>query len=273
MDKICFEAGIVVARLPAVDAFYGENTGSSTALEVDVPPSIVLSNWDSTLNATFDATCMTNSSIPMSSSERACAASHTLVWQSIVDIDSKRGATVPSPQSNSVKNFAEKHFGTVDYGCYGDWLENLGACHSLSHAFPLVKDCAVGKGRNAQQVFYLVLEDDILIREKGSTASFVSFIRYVLESLPADCEMCYLGYAANWKMQNHDSARLKSANDSIFFVPSYLWQLHGYLLSSAGASKLLSYLPIDAPADNYVARLVYEKKIKVTLRFRLLFFF
>lgn len=260
MEKLCDETGLVIARLPAVDGRFSETRNGKNCV---IPECIVRQTWDSSVNATFDATCMTNSTVVMSASERACALSHAIVWLSIDEFFSRIDANRPVTQSAQVqalKAFTEIYFlslGTT----YQSWLENLRFCFHLSNF--LISPSPSGLISKVDRNFYLVLEDDALIREKGSVASFAAFLRHITESLPLDCELCYLGYAANWQKQCDDSARYHKSDSSLFFEPTYLWQLHGYLLSRTGARKLLSHMPIDAPVDNFVAQLVYEKKIKV----------
>ena len=240
MEKLCYEIGMITSRFPAVD-------GSSQ--HIMIPESLVLKKWDSALNATFDETCVSNPAIEMSLSERACAMSNVIVWQAIASMSSKQqndnDVIIMSVIHNSLNEFTKNHFGGSDV--YNTWLQSIIFSHSLN-------DDSRSEAR-----YYLILEDDATISEKPSTAPFRAHIRQVIEALPHNCELCYLGYAVNWSKQ----VECDFADESIFFVPSYLWQLHGYLLTPAGARKLLSHLPINAPVDNFVARLVYEKKIKV----------
>ena len=106
--------------------------------------------------------------------------------------------------------------------------------------------------------FFLIFEDDAaLIPRDGSFYSM--FLDTVLD-IPSDCDICYLGYAANMAMQSN----FRRNKISRFFEPTYLWHLHAYLLSASGVRKLLSHLPIDRPVDNFIARLVNEKKLKVS---------
>jgi hypothetical protein len=46
-----------------------------------------------------------------------------------------------------------------------------------------------------------------------------------------------------------------------------LWQLHAYMLTSESAEKLLSYLPISEPVDNFIARLIHSGAIQVTVTY------
>jgi GR25 family glycosyltransferase involved in LPS biosynthesis len=112
-------------------------------------------------------------------------------------------------------------------------------------------------------LFCLVLEDDAVFRFRGRRAgrdvSVSAYLGSIARALPEDCDLCYLGYAANREKQDH----YLENQSSMFFVPSYVWQLHGYLLSPRGAAKLLAHLPVNEPVDNFVGRLCYNKKLKV----------
>ena len=270
------ETGLLLARFPAVDAqrikASGQPISSTDNNELlKIPCTVISETWDSSLNSTFDETCMANPAVTMSASERACALSHLIVWQSIVDIskNTTKSKREDLAHCSQLRDFIEQYDVVSGDSSYSDWIQVL----RFSMSF---YDPNVGKKLSCtRQIlecprFFLVLEDDALIREKGSMASFSAHIRYITERLPRDCDMCYLGYAVNWKMQSEESA-IHADDSSLFFTPSYLWQLHGYLLSSDGARKLLSHVPVDAPVDNYVGRMVYEKKIKVPLGLYIIF--
>lgn len=266
---MCSESGLLVARFPAVDAQRIKATGkpmnsSDNPETLKIPSTLIAETWDSSLNSTFDETCMANPAVTMSPSERACAVSHLIVWQSIVDItkNAMKSKREDWTHCSQLRDFIEQHDAISGDDNYYEWTKILR--FSMSPDEPATeKELSCPREISERPHFFLVLEDDALIREKGSTASFIAHIRYIMERLPRDCDMCYLGYAANWKKQSEESAR-ESDDKSLFFIPSYLWQLHGYLLSCDGARKLLSHAPVDAPVDNYVGRLVYEKKLKVS---------
>lgn len=59
-------------------------TADATAAEVGergIPVSDVVLTWDSRLNSNFDRQCVPSASLPMTFSERGCAASHLKVWR------------------------------------------------------------------------------------------------------------------------------------------------------------------------------------------------
>lgn len=45
-----------------------------------IGPRDVSSTWDSTVNARYDRKCVANRSVPLTPSERCCAASHLALW-------------------------------------------------------------------------------------------------------------------------------------------------------------------------------------------------
>jgi len=64
----------------------------------------------------------------------------------------------------------------------------------------------------------------------------------------------YLGWAIPW-----GRAAVNRANDWLLRT-NYAWQLHAYVLRGRAVERLLASLPVDAPLDNFVARLVHEGK-------------
>lgn len=110
-------------------------------------------------------------------------------------------------------------------------------------------------GFDNQQDYIIIFEDDAHIcrlKEK----SFIERVRQVRHALPNDFDICYLGYAAPKRVV----AKPKKIKN-LLFKPQYLWQLHGYMLSLQGAEKLLSFLPVNQPVDNFIAQLMCEEKI------------
>lgn len=108
---------------------------------------------------------------------------------------------------------------------------------------------------NINQKYYLVFEDDMEINSQYKD-NFILQLNEIQNALPLDTDICYLGYSKPFDVKFPRVHKLLSK-------PNYLWQLHAYLLSSSGAKKLLSYLPIDSPVDNFISRLIYEEKLKV----------
>lgn len=101
----------------------------------------------------------------------------------------------------------------------------------------------------------LVLEDDALLVSK-----FKKKLAKITEELPnGEWDVLHLGFwLPGQHVQPPESSivrrfpGVKDAPD--LFRPSYMWQTHCYLVSYSGAKKLLSWLPVDGPVDNYIAK-------------------
>jgi GR25 family glycosyltransferase involved in LPS biosynthesis len=182
MLKMARKAHLLLYRHAAVDGSKGDRGIS----ERDVALS-----WDSFVNAKFDEKCVASTSVTMSPSERACAASHLQLWR---DFDSG-------------------------------------------------KLCGLQAGRFDSPIM-LVFEDDAKVK----TENLAERVADILTELPSNFDICYLGCIVP-----SNAKRIKWSSQLL--VPEYAWQLHAYLLSRAGARKLLNQLPISAPVDNFVAEL------------------
>lgn len=69
--------GIIPMRISAVDGL---------DMSINIPVSDVTKIWDTTLNAAFDSHCLEHIAQCMTDSERACAASHLMIWRLISKI-------------------------------------------------------------------------------------------------------------------------------------------------------------------------------------------
>lgn len=245
--------GLNLFRFPAVD-------GANHANIID--KAIVSTHWDSTFNAQFDSKCYVDTRIVMTESERACALSHVLVWLCVSKMKPSGlvdKTPIASHATAAVEVLLCSHLSRNEELPLDMYMEQLRCVHSLS---------CLGRDRlyyskSDRGLFCLVLEDDAVFRFRGKKAgrdvSVSAYLASIARALPEDCDLCYLGYAANRDKQDH----YLENQSSMFFVPSYLWQLHGYLLSPRGAGKLLAHLPVNEPVDNFVGRLCYQKKLKV----------
>jgi len=145
------------------------------------------------LNARFDTKSRAGAE-PLSSSERACAASHVALWRTVA-----------------------------------------------------------ASAANAPQV---VFEDDVVL-----APDFATRLRAALRGAPADADVVLLGYW--WPHQERDLSGVSTAVLRDFAVPAYFWGLHAYALTPAGAGKLLRHLPVDSPADVFVAQMAYNSLLNV----------
>ena len=108
------------------------------------------------------------------------------------------------------------------------------AC-ALSHV-AIWDDINVRKRRHA-----LVIEDDVEFVQ-----DFVRRISAVLENLPRDWDICYLGYAV-W------DAPPPRVTHSGLGIPTYIFGTYGYLVSASGVVRLLESLPVTSPLDDFIS--------------------
>ena len=101
----------------------------------------------------------------------------------------------------------------------------------------------------------IIFEDDVTLSERFTTG-----LEALWEDVPSDVDLLFLGY---WSPERTDEMRLvqgapPAKGSPRLFRPRYLWGLHAYVITAAGARKLLAHLPVDAPVDCFIARLVHE---------------
>jgi hypothetical protein len=116
--RISEQHGIIPMRIPAVD-------GLDTS--ISIPISDVTKIWDTTLNASFDSHCLEYVSQSMTDSERACAASHLMIWRMISKL---RKATINTnhlfriPIDSNDKSI-ESNFDANEYGVSATGISNF----------------------------------------------------------------------------------------------------------------------------------------------------
>lgn len=234
---------------------------------------VVSHSWDSTLNAVYDSTCVVNVVTPMTPSERACAFSHAIIWKYI----SRQTANNGNDQSKvtqeaidlipSIVFQAARQYVAVNDKSISDeksWLP----LPEHARIFPEVKLKSDSSRTSKPNCSFLIFEDDIEmsnIRIETSSLphrfhTFQHHLHDIYKRLPSNYDICYLGYVAP---KSCLPLSRSAKEDKTIFRPTYLWQLHAYILSSNGARKLLSHLPINMPVDNFIARLIHEKKLNV----------
>ena len=101
----------------------------------------------------------------------------------------------------------------------------------------------------------IIFEDDVTLSERFTTG-----LDALWEDVPSDVDLLFLGY---WSPERTDEMRLvqgapPAKGSPRLFRPRYLWGLHAYVVTAAGARKLLAHLPVYAPVDCFVATLVHE---------------
>lgn len=194
----------------------------SQALVKAVPDSDVARMWDSTLNSSFDSYCIANKAQPLTDSERACAASHVLTWRTVQALRAQLGRG------------------------------------SAASSTPLQVPDGFRESLRGHDDWFLVFEDDASIDAELSAhhGSFHLALQRVMQAAPSDFDILYLGWAIPWKKEN----KTFKVNDMLLRT-SYVWQMHAYVLRGAAVTKLLERLPVDAPLDNFVARLIFEETL------------
>lgn len=234
---------------------------SDKDLTESIPLEIVTTHWNSTLNSTFDKQCAVNVATPLTPSERACAVGHIMVWKLIYELSIEqvyRGNVqgifqkIPPVVLNLARS-SMKFLSKEDFYFLSRMYSSNQWCHHVAKG---VNNCG----------YFLVFEDDFEIKSwvtidhdcGDKYTGFMARVYEIQRNLPPETDICYLGYVKPYEITWKKCGKH-------FLEPTYLWQLHAYLLSPSGARKLLSSLPVDSPVDNFVARLIYEGKLKVSL--------
>ena len=109
--------GIVPIRISAVDGL---------DMSISIPISDVSKIWDTTLNASFDNHCLEYIAQSMTDSERACAASHLMVWRLIskfrkTTINSNQLFRIPIDNDKIIDN----NFDANGYGFSATGISNF----------------------------------------------------------------------------------------------------------------------------------------------------
>lgn len=274
------------------------NNEASKDIVDNIPVEVVTMTWDSTLNAKFDKKCMINTATPMTPSERACAASHVMTWKLIYEIFTKKC----TPVSSELSNYLTSMSGSQPSLSLQSKSNRRQICKPLptSRVYDAIPDIYLSLPRPQYQKkivsaqerqakvnsmsdllamrnldggeyyskFFLILEDDAVIdphpKLKGKYVNpnskklikkeFLQRLKDIEDKIPADFDICYLGY---------NGKSLQKTIKKTLVRPEYVWQLHAYVLSPKGAAKLLMHLPVSAPVDNFIAKLIFEKKLEV----------
>ena len=235
MIEQCEVHSLLPFRIAAIDARKKRDFRSvlDDGLSDNIPPEVVVLTWDSTTNNLFDKKCVVNVATPMTPSERACAASHVMVWKLISECFAN-GSSPTSSISSVTSSSIIKPLAHNNNKIPRLWI---------NFPRPRYQKKAV---EESERVSRIDVVRKILTTNGGG--------RIANSQLPADFDICYLGYAGR---------TLKKKVKKIFVRPKYVWQLHAYLLSPKGAMKLLSFLPVSAPVDNFIAKLTLDNILEV----------
>jgi GR25 family glycosyltransferase involved in LPS biosynthesis len=201
----------------------------------EISESDVASTWNTTLNSKFDSGCTADLAVSLTSSEKACAASHLHVWR-IIDQLRTQGGTVPE-----VSQWFKFH----------DFVRsNLALSKQLSSKESVVKiadddmDC------------YLILEDDADCKSYVEINFRSELLSMVKKAALSDWDIIYLGGVTPTKSSLFQGIPLKGG---YFTKVNYIWMLHAYLIKGSSiTNKLLKCLPIVGPVDNFLATLIYN---------------
>ena len=280
MIEQCEVHSLLPFRIAAIDARKKRDFRSvlDDGLSDNIPPEVVVLTWDSTTNNLFDKKCVVNVATPMTPSERACAASHVMVWKLIGEcfangssptssISSVTSSSIIKPSAHNNNKIPRLWINFPRPRYQKKAVEESERVSRIDVVRKILT--TNGGGRIANSQAFLVLEDDAMIittqpKRKGKNRQlnsrkllrkdFLDRLEIIHELLPADFDICYLGYAGR---------TLKKKVKKIFVRPKYVWQLHAYLLSPKGAMKLLSFLPVSAPVDNFIAKLTLDNILEV----------
>ena len=94
-----------------------------------------------------------------------------------------------------------------------------------------------------------------MVPEFREETRFRKRLTQLIAKMPTDWDILYLGHAASGKGKG------EPVEGGLFYRALYVWQLHGYVVRGRALGKLIDSLPIAAPVDNHVAKLVYSGRI------------
>lgn len=207
-----------------------------------ISEDLVTTCWNTSINCLFDTRCVKNAVVPLTPSERACAMSHWMIWKAIdmLHFGDDRQLEVPDMISQRIQSMV-----------------------GLLTFYRSIHD-------NALKDFYLICEDDMQIHmnpisslsKKNAfayTHTLFQELSYIIQKLPSTVDICYLGGA----MPRKSSAFKKVPLKRMFVRVNYIWGLHAYLMRGSSVRKVLEYLPINMPVDNFLASLAFNRSIEV----------
>lgn len=111
----------------------------------------------------------------------------------------------------------------------------------------------------------LILEDDLLL-----APSFAALTRHLIATVEARIPsssrttLVYLsGMVASWRDEWMSTEWKDPKGDAVVLRDAeYIWQTSSYLIWPPAAAELVKALPADAPVDNFLSRLVMERRIR-----------
>lgn len=216
-----------------------------------ISDSSVTRSWDSTLNATFDSSCLPNTATPLTNGERACAASHLKIWnliRVIASTDKDQAISEKLDQCSILidhQNRRQCLGHSVCGSSYFNWLKLFFRLKSF------------GSVNNSDNKYFLIFEDDAQINSL-EIVQFKETVVALMAELPEEADILYLGHSTP------STAKKAIFRGGKYVKVNYLWQLHAYAIRYKAIEKLLKHLPIDQPVDNFIAKLAHEEKLNVS---------
>lgn len=236
--RLCKEEGLIVIRYEAIDGKELINSDDKS----QIPSTDVVVVWDSHLNCKFVTNSIKSKTIPMTDTERACAASHLAVWRIIVDY---RRNFMNSPMDKSMTiplSIKDRVLMTM----VKDVLK-FTSISNLNYE-PIMITNSLGKTDD----WYFILEDDARLKTNRQRAK--KFINQLVHNIiPIDFDVLFLGYFANSSMNMNEFRKEKIKFRRI----NYVHGLHAYLIKGKSLELILNqHLPINGPVDNYIGSLI-----------------
>ena len=134
-------------------------------------------------------------------------------------------------------------------------------------------------GGNGMIDWYLIMEDDAVVKSCADNTQIELRARVLalLSEVPSDWDVLYLGCVvaddevvrAN-RLRGADAGKKRDIQEITeahklskwLKEIHYSWHAHAYIIRSTCATKLLRFLPVHMPVDNFISTLVLNRKLK-----------
>ena len=236
---------------------------------------------------------MTEKSVLLSQSERACAASHLAVWRAIAahlsaattagtfvtdnNVNINNNSTDASAKRAAVlviEQHARRNMSPAVAG--GQYLlaplqqptnsDNINTSYrsGTDKSSDIMMRSNIAASDQSSQ-YFLIMEDDACVSSEFAGLDLQQHLSHILRRMPADCDILYLGGSVP------PNATRKSIQGGRFIKVNYCWQLHAYLVRKKAVDILLFSLPINAPVDNFIAAKLHYGELTAYILGRPLF--
>jgi len=233
------EAWLRGAGLAAVSSRFEAVTGD------EAPDAVVAREWDSRLNARFDATTLPHPRVPLTPGERGCAMSHACLWAS-------RAALADDALPLLI---LEDDVEVFDRAAFAAAVRDLVAQVERAVA-PRDRHVVLYLGADVAEWTAPALN----ARKEDLKADAETLFRRGPRRPPPPARGTTTPHAAAAAAKDHHHDQ----DDTVvvdLVQASYLWQTSSYVLWPAAARALVAGLPIAEPVDNYMSRLVLEGQL------------